>query len=304
MGYADRLVSMVRGQITSLSAKFPESGAPTLDVSGTDLLFRLKGSCPSDEEGLTYPPGLADWEIAQRVARRNDLEAVVTQEGPVHEIVVQERDQDDARFLLDRARRIEFDVFMQTDPESGKDKLHFVKPTDGRDSRPIRVYEFQWGRSLKSFTSRLSVSDQVGSVTVRGWDPRTKRPIVATATAADLPQTDGGRGGTTGPAASAENSARREGKQEFIVDASVLSEEEARQMAVARLTERAYQFNTGSGQVIGLPDLRPGDNVKLLGLGTRFSGQYQVEKVDHTIGGSGYLCSFDVKTLTEGGSGS
>ena len=34
----------------------------------------------------------------------------------------------------------------------------------------------------------------------------------------------------------------------------------------------AYQYNQGSGQVIGQPQLRPGDNVALLGLGTRISG--------------------------------
>jgi phage protein D len=298
MGYADRLVSMVRGQITSMSPKFPQSGAPTMDVGGTDRLFMLKNSKPNDGDPLSYT-NQADWQIAQAVAARNQLPIDVTQEGPVHELVVQQKDQDDARFLLDRASRIDFDVYMQTDPESGGDKLFFVKPKDGRDSQPIRVYRFEWGKSLVSYTPRLKVSDQVSSVTVRGWNPRTKEPIVATATADDLPQTEGSGG--NGPSAAQDTASGGSGKQEFIVNAAVISEEEAKRLAVSRLVERAYTYNTGSGQVIGLPDLRPGDNVDLLGLGTRFSGRYQVEKVEHSLGSSGYMTQFDVKKLRDGG---
>src|SRR5690349_20343504 len=33
MGYADRLLSIVRGQISTLSPKFPDSGSPTISVS-------------------------------------------------------------------------------------------------------------------------------------------------------------------------------------------------------------------------------------------------------------------------------
>ncbi len=41
--------------------------------------------------------------------------------------------------------------------------------------------------------------------------------------------------------------------------------------------------------------------VDLIGLGKRFSGQYYVTKVDHTIGGSGYQTQFEVEKLKDGG---
>lgn len=298
MGYADRLVSMVKGQIKTLAPSFPQSGSPTLDISGTDLLDRLKNSKPTDNDPLSYPE-MQDWEIAQRVAIRHGLGFEATREGPTHPLVVQNKDDDYAQFLLDRARRIEFDVYVQTDPASGDDKLFFVKPTDGRDSRPIRVYEFEWGKTLISFSPKLSSDEQITSVTVRGWNPRTKEPIVATASARDLPSSIGG--GVSGPAVAAQSAQRSGGKQDFIVDSSVVTSEEAQKLAVSYLTKRAWEFNTGSGQVIGLPDLRPGNNVHLKGLGKRFSGVYQLQKVEHTIGGSGYLTQFDVKRRTDGG---
>jgi phage protein D len=53
--------------------------------------------------------------------------------------------------------------------------------------------------------------------------------------------------------------------------------------------------------VIGIPDLRPGDNIELQGLGKRFSGAYYVTKVEHSLGNNGYLTQFEVRSLTDGG---
>lgn len=298
MGYADRLVHMFDGRIKTLSPKFPQSGSPTLELSGNDLLDGLKNSKPPDGVPLSYTEK-QDWEIAEQIARRHGLAFQPTKEGPRHKVVVQGKDTDDAAFLLDRARRIEFDLYVQTDPATGEDKLFFVKPTDGRDSRPIRVFEFEWGKSLISFTPKLSSDEQVSSVTVRGWDPRTKEPIVATASARDLPRSDGR--GLSGPQAAEASAQRKGGKQEFIIDASVISKDEAQKLAVSHLTRQAWKYNTGSGQVIGLPDLRPGDNVELKGLGTRFNGCYNLFKVEHTIGNSGYLTQFEARRRDDGG---
>ena len=86
-----------------------------------------------------------------------------------------------------------------------------------------------------------------------------------------------------------------------MVDAPVLTEQEAQVLAIALLTRRAYEFITGQGQVIGLPDLRPGDTVELRNLGTRFSGEYYVKKVEHVLGANGYLTNFEVRKMVDGG---
>ena len=78
------------------------------------------------------------------------------------------------------------------------------------------------------------------------------------------------------------------------------SQEEAKKLAISLLAERAYEFITGSGQVIGLPDLRPGDNVFLKNLGKRFSGEYYVKKVEHSLGNNGYTTNFDVRRVYDG----
>jgi len=236
-----------------------------------------------------------DWQIAQVIAARNHLDVKVTEDGPPQPLVIQ-KNQDDARFLMERAKRIDFDCYIRVDPDTGRDTLYFVRPTDQRDTSPTRIYVFEWGKTLISFNPQLKLGQQVSQVTVRGWDPRTKSPIVYTATPNDLPKSSGG--GDSGPELVAK---KLNDKQDVVVDLPVASMQEARELAMSLLRERAYQYLTGSGQVIGLPDLRPGDNVELQGLGKRFSGEYYVTKVEHSLGGNGYLTSFDVRSCSDGG---
>jgi len=297
MGYADRLVSLVRGMITSMSPRFPESGSPIINIAGHDLLYCLKDRKPTEGDKRQFQ-NMFDWQIAQEIAQRNGLESVVTQEGPLHDLVVQ-KNQDDAIFLMERAKRIDFDVFVQTDPDTGRDRLHFVKPTDGRDASPIRSYEFEWGKNLIEFNPELTLSGQVSTVRVRGWNPRTKEPIEASASVADLP--GGASEGANGPAVVSRSIGSGRGREEAVVDSPVTSEEEAKALAISLLREKAYEFITGSGRVIGLPDLQPGTNVLLKGLGRRFSGRYYVKKVDHSLGANGYVTQFDVRKFADGG---
>lgn len=294
IGYAGELRSMVRGIVTTLTPRFPESGVPTLGVSGQDSMVRLKDRKPKEGEQKKFV-NMADWEIARAIAARNHLKFQSTEQGPQHDLVVQ-KNQDDALFLMERAKRIDFDCYVLTDPASGEETLYFVRPTDGRDGRPIRVYEFEWGKSLINFSPTLTTKDQVGKVTVRGWDPHTKKAISYTAGPDDLPGASGG--GTSGPRTAQD---KLDDKQDLVVDEPVTSEQEARDLAISLLRERASRFNTGSGRVIGLPDLRPGDNVALKGLGKRFDGTYEVKKVEHTLGSAGYQTAFDVKRFFDGG---
>jgi phage protein D len=294
MGYADDLRFMASGLISSLTPKFTEAGPPTLGVTGVDAMLRLRDRKPVGDDVKKFVDK-ADWQIAQVIAQRNHLDVKVTQDGPTHALVVQ-KNQDDASFLMERAKRIDFDTYIRVDPDTGRDTLYFVRPTDARDGRPARVYVFEWGKTLINFNPQLKLGQQVSKVTVRGWDPRTKSPIVYTADKSDLPNSGGG--GESGPALAGQ---RLGDKQDVVVDQPVASMQEARDLAMSLLRERAYQYLTGSGEVIGLPDLRPGDNIELQGLGRRFSGEYYVTKVEHSLGGNGYLTSFEVRSCSDGG---
>ena len=305
LGYVDSLVSVLRGPITTLSPEFVGDGAPTLTVRALDRLTILKGSQPPETE-VTYK-NKKDWEIAQAIAQRHNLRFEHdADDGPVHDLVVQ-KNTDDLAFLMERAARIDCKAFMKTDPKSGEDVLYFGKPTDGRDGSPARTYVLAWGNlrnntgvapSLVEFKPTISATDQVQSVTVKGWDVKAKKAISVTAQPAATPGVSGS-GDATGPAA-AEKVSSADARKQVVVNAPVATEEEARQLAEALLAERAYAFLTATGKAIGLPDLRPGDNVEVHGVGKRFSGTYFVQKVTHTLNASGLLTEFTVRKTYEG----
>jgi phage protein D len=294
MGYTGKPLSMAQGIITSLTPQFPESGSPTLVVSGLDSLVKLRDRKPAAKDVKRFTEK-SDSEIAQIVASRNKLKFKSDSVSRKDEVVTQ-GDRDEAQFLKWLAARNDFDCFIGIDPDSGEETLFFIKPTDGRDGRRVRSYVFEWGKSLVSFSPQLTISKQVGCVEVRGWDPRTKQPISYKAGPSDLPGTGGG--GLSGPQAAQE---RLGDKCEIIINQPVTSAQEARDLAISRLRERSYEYITGKGQVIGLPDLRPGDNLELQGLGRRFSGVYYVLKVEHALGNSGYQTRFDVRKPFDGG---
>jgi len=310
LGYADKLMTVATGTISTLAPKFPDGASPTVSVSGVDGMLRLKENKPDASVDKIYR-NQADWQIAETVAQRNKLRIVTTQEGPVHDRVVQ-KNQSDAEFLMERAKRVDFDCFILPDPATGEEILYFIRPTDGRDGRPIRLFRlaYQPGLStgptalpeglvpnLLDFTPTLTISKQVSKLTVRGWNPRTKQQIAVEASVSDLPAGQNSAGGESGPQA-ADSAAG--GRQEVVVDAPVTSEEEARALAVSLLRERAYEFITATGRVAGLPELRPGDNLEIFGLGQRFSGTYFVKRVEHTLGTSGFFTTFTGRRIFQG----
>ena len=293
MGYADGLLSLVHGLITSLSPRFPESGPPTLVIGGEDRMVKLKERKPKDGEQKKFV-NKTDGQIVEIIAQRNGLVPIIQDTVPTHDLVMQ-KNQDDACFLMERARRIHFDCYIGIDADTGKDALYFQSPTDARDGSTVRVYQLKWGKNLINFNPSLSLNRQVGKVTVKGWDPTTKSLIKYTAGPNDLPTSSSGE---NGPSAI---QTRFQDREDIVVDQPVTSQQEAMALAKALLRERAYSYITATGQVIGLPDLRPGQNIEVQGLGKRFSGTYYVTKVEHVLNNSGYLTTFDVRNYNDGG---
>lgn len=289
MGYAapDGMATMFVGEITALQPSFPSSGLPTINVTGTDLLGRLRRAKPGDDVKKDFTQS-ADWQVASEIADRHGLTLSEgsAKTGPVQKLVSQ-GDMDDLQFLLYLAKRNNYEAAIVI--EDNKPRLYFGKRREERKS--VRL---AWGQSLVSFTPRLSVGSQVSKVTVRGWDAQRKEKIEYTAELKDLPQTGKGAAG----AELLERKARA--KDERIVDRVVQSQEEAKRLAIELLSETANQFLTGSGEAMGDPAIRPLGQIELGGLGRRYNGKYDVTKTDHVFGANGYMTTFEVERMREG----
>ena len=83
------------------------------------------------------------------------------------------------RFLMDRARDIGYELTMEEAPaanQAGSD-VPFRRPSSNVKRN---TYILEWGKSLISFQPTLQVANQVAELTVRGWNPQTKKEIKVT----------------------------------------------------------------------------------------------------------------------------
>ncbi|MDX1413882.1 MAG: hypothetical protein R3293_06805 [Candidatus Promineifilaceae bacterium] len=288
MGYygQDRLRLMLKGEITSLRPDFPAGGQPSLVISGLNLLHRLR----SQQESYAYE-NMTDSQIAKQIGQRLGIEVKTDAEAETQETEYKYLFQDnkyDIIFLMERARRIGYDLFVEEtgdNGEAGESQLYFGPSQNVRQT----AYELIYGRDLMQFKPDLTTANQVGEVTVRGWDAQNKQKIEATATRSDL--NNQGVGEEGGQAAIEQSFNQRQ----EVITYPVESEAEARELALNTLDKIAKDMIKGSGSTVGLPDLRAGSVLMIGGLGKRFSGRYFVTNTTHSISDSGYTTTFDCR---------
>jgi phage protein D len=297
MGYVGNLTLMMTGQFTTMEPRFPSGGAPTLTVRGLNVLHKLR------RKQYTYAwENKKDSEIARSLNNLNDpddgnqrfpLPIEIDDNALGLEEAIEYVTQDnqyDIDFLLVRARQRGYVVYVR-EYDDGR-RLYFG-PSD--TSREPVTYELAWGQSLMDFTPTLTTANQVASVTVNGWNRRTKEQISVTVTLDDLREQR-----NEDLHRLLEDRACTEPREEVVVNEPVFTEREARERALAILNDQQKVMVTASGTTVGLPELRAGRKVKIVGLGARFSGTYFVTQTTHTIGDGGYTTRFEARREDDG----
>jgi len=80
-----------------------------------------------------------------------------------------------------------------------------------------------------------------------------------------------------------------------VTDIPVTCEAEAKEIAKAILERSNRELITCTCKCPGNPDLVPGSNVMIKGVGKRFSGKYYLTKSTHKIGESGYTTTLEMR---------
>jgi phage protein D/phage baseplate assembly protein gpV len=272
LGYGTDLHPAFLGEITAIEPSFPADGPPTVRISGYDKSYRMRRSQPAPTEYRF----LNDSLIAARLAVENGLIPVVDPTPGLPETVLQV--ESDMAFLKSRAQRYFFDVYVEWD------RLHFQFP------RPqTAAHVLEWGRTLSSFTPRISAAGMAGLQVVRDYNQELATSIVSAAVAADFdPEDLVERLGSSALQllAGLVRKGVRTGSVDNPLQAGVLA-----RALLADLLEGMYE---GEGECIGLPDLTAGRYVEIRGVGRRFSGTFRARKVVHRIDGSGFRTSFSI----------
>lgn len=278
MGYGNDLQPMMLGEITSVEPSFPESGAPTLRISGYDKSYKLRNNQP-DGRSFQY---VTDSVIAAQIAAEAGLIPIVDPSPIFHEDPLPQSGSDMA-LLKERARANYFDVYVHWD------KLYFQFP------RPqTTAYVLEWGKNLSSYSPRISSAGLAGLQVVRGYNEELARTIVVFAMAADF-----NPNGIQEKLGSAALDLLLSLGRRVIRDQPVDTTLDALTVAKSIMQEILEGMYEGSGSCIGIPDLRAGTYVTIQGVGKRFSGTYRLRKVTHTIDDSGYRTSFEVTQRSE-----
>jgi phage protein D len=281
LGYQDNkeLPLMLRGKVTSVQTSFPSGGLPQITVSGYDLSYCMtKGKKSRNWSDKT------DSFIVSQIAQKDYGLNPQVQDTVVQHPKTEQSQESDSQFLEKLAERNGYEI-------SVFDRDLIFKPPPKKEEEA--KVSLEWGKGLLSFTPEINIAEQITKVEVRGWDVATKKEIVGTATAGDEPNRDANRrsGGEV-----LKQVCRDQG--ELKVRKPVFSQQEAKRMAEAILKKRAELFVQGSGESIGIPEIRANTNIELLGMGKEFSKKYYVEQATHTISTSGYRTTFKIKDPT------
>lgn len=297
LGYLDKkLTLMMRGNFTTLEPNFPTAGGPTLTVRGLNVLHQLRGDQYTDSWPNTPDSQITtDSQIAKDVASRKDKktgrkrfpipieidENAAAKEPPLD--YVAQQNQYDIDFLFQRARQRGYVVCVrETEPRA----LYFGPSTGGVPGSHEDMFELRYPGSLIEFKPTLTTANQVKSVTVRGWNRKTKESINETVTLDD-PNLKLNK--------DLHELLKKCKREERVVNEPVFTRKQARARATALLTERLKEMVKCTGSTVGLPEMRAGRKVRIKGVGPVFSGTYFVTETTHTIGGNGYITSFSAR---------
>lgn len=294
MGYGDKLVTMLKGNFTTMAPDFAD-GAATLAVTGLNVLHKLRR-----KQYTTTWTNKRDSEIAQDIAQRSDsgkprfpLPIVIdknalAQEKPIP--LVTQQNTYDIDFLFQRARKRGYTIFIQeADPTTGRPEQLYFGPSQPGMIPGLRdvVFQLEWKKSIIDIKPKLTTANQIKSVTVRGWH-RTRKTIITRTVSLDDQRIN------------VNKDLQRilnacDAREELVVDEPVFTNCEARERAIAILLDQTKEMVTATVRVVGLPDLRAGQIVVLGNLGARLNGRYFVTKSTHTIDDNGYITTFDCR---------
>ncbi len=270
MGYEGEigLRLMIAGEITSLRTTFPAEDYSKVVVGGTNVLHKFRRQQWSE----VYIE-MKDSEIAEMIGGRNGVKVRTDGAAKADEEVrgwTMQDTQYDLVYLHERARRNGYDIFVDPDQATV-----YFGPTEVI-TKPDNILKY--GQYALWFEPNVSTANQVGNVTVRAFAYSDKERVA-------------GHASRTGGEYSRSVTRRKErcATQPFI------GEYEASKLAKAIRNHIAKEMVTGTGGVVGIPELRVGTLLKLKGLDNRFTGDWFVTATQHVYDDQGYRTLFEVR---------
>jgi phage protein D len=264
---------LFKGEIVGIEPSYKAQGESKVIIRCFNKMHRMHRG----KKSKTYQK-MTDKDVVSSLVGTYGLTAEAGSSPSIKYDHLYQHNQSDLEFVRVRAARLGFSVWCEDT------KLYFDAPKLDVDSGIELKIDEASEHHLKSFHVRLSTSNVLSKVTVRGWDPTKKKEIVGDAAPTSTPL-----GGKTAAAGAGDL-----GKAEtFRVDHPIFSIDEAKAIAKAMLSENNLSYITGEAECRGHGAYKPAIVVKITCDSTnadnRFNGKYLVTGVTHryTHGSSG-----------------
>jgi hypothetical protein len=183
-----------------------------------------------------------------------------------------------------------------------------TKVTDWSSAELARgeYVELRWGLSLIDFSPRLKVWEMPTSSVASGSDPgrrgRARGEVssaeLQTAIQRELPRSPSYDAAPVDAITARSQFFGHQGDTDSNLETSHgsgLDPTRTRQKALAQVLAKVREFMTAEASVVGLPMLRPGMYVHILGLRPPFDGFYYLTKAVHTLDGNGYRTQISLR---------
>lgn len=267
--------TLFNGEITALETQFTSGSQAPIIVRAYDISHRLHRG-----RAIRSFQNMKDSDIAKKIIGEVGISAgTVDATSPAHDYVFQEN-QTNMEFLRMRAARNGYELFVQDN------KFYFRKPSSSA------TVTLTWRKELYDFRVRVSSSEQIKEVEVRGWDYTKKTPISSSKTAQSkvITTTSHGKGTTT----STSFSGKPTKPKVLVVDRPVVSSSEADTIAQSLFDELSGEFVVADARADGNPNIRPGKSIKVSDMST-YSGTYYVTETRHIYENNTYSTEFSVR---------
>lgn len=249
------------GEIEKLSTNFSTGSGPSVGVSGYGTMHpMMRGTKDRSWEEMAVTD-IVEKEVLSEYFGNTTVEGG----GMERKKIYQERETDWQ--LVERlAEKYGYQFYT-------KQNEAFFEPRDslGGDS----VATLRWGARLNSFSAEINEAEAVKTVEVRHWDMENEKEIVGTAEDSEV-----------------------KNDKKVVFRKNCDSEEHATKIAEAKLDSLSSSIASGNGETArGIPSLKAGATITLDGMGSKFSGEYNVTQATHRMGGSGYTTTFQAKEV-------
>jgi phage protein D len=262
--------SIFKGQIAAVEPEFTKKGcmivARAYDKS--HKLIRVRKTRTFQQMSAS--------DMIKKIAGENGLTPKITSTTVVHEFFQQSNETDwDFGWRLALMHDYELLVI---------DNNLTFRPANKPDGSPTTL---KWQDNLQSFRPRLSGIQQVDTVNVRAWDPKSKANVNGTASGATTTSRPGEQRSRVASALG--------GGTTTVTDRVAANSGEANALAKSTLNRIADAFYEADGIAIGDPKIKSGAQVKIENVGQKFGGTFTVSSVTHAYrGGSAYESHFKI----------